>query len=56
MVTGEELRVRVCGRDIVAPEGAEVYRLNGTKVGTDDLEAGVYIVKCGRNATKVIVK
>ena len=56
MVTGEELRVRVCGRDIVAPEGAEVYRLDGTKVGTDDLEAGVYIVKCGRNATKVIVK
>lgn len=41
---------------IVAPEGAEVYNINGVRVNNNNLAAGVYVVKVGNEAVKVLVK
>ncbi|MDE6218778.1 MAG: M6 family metalloprotease domain-containing protein [Muribaculaceae bacterium] len=41
---------------IVAPEGAKVYTLSGTATGKENLPAGVYIVRFGSKAVKVVVK
>ena len=37
--------VRVDGSDIIAPEGSEVFDLNGRRVNPTGLESGVYIVR-----------
>ncbi len=49
------LEVKVVGNDIVAPEGAVVYDAGGRQVSGKSLVAGVYIVRCGENAVKVLV-
>lgn len=54
-VEGDELVVKVVGNTIVAPEGAEVYDLNGIKVNADNLSKGIYIVKVGNQVVKVII-
>ncbi|MDE7380531.1 MAG: M6 family metalloprotease domain-containing protein [Muribaculaceae bacterium] len=41
---------------VIAPEGAEVFNLNGVRTGADNLPAGMYIVRSGKNVKKVIVK
>lgn len=41
---------------IVAPENAEIYNLSGCKVSADNLPAGVYIVRLGSQARKVLVR
>lgn len=41
---------------IVAPESAEIYNLNGCKVSAVNLPAGVYIVRLGSQARKVLVR
>ena len=51
-----DLGVRVEGRNIVAPADAQVYTINGTKSGRNDLAKGLYIVVCGKQAAKVVVK
>ena len=51
----EKINVKVVGNSIVAPEGAEVYNLNGVRVNANDLENGLYIVKVGKNAVKVVL-
>lgn len=56
VVAEEKLAVKVVGNSIVAPEGAEVYNLNGMRVKADNLSNGIYIVKAGNNAAKVLVK
>lgn len=48
--------VLVANGCIIAPEGAEVYSLNGMRVGTDNLAKGVYVVRVGEKAVKVLVK
>lgn len=48
--------VYVVGNNIVAPEGAKVYNLNGVQTGTENLAHGVYVVVCGEKAVKVLVK
>lgn len=52
----KDVKVRVVGNSIIAPANAEVYSLSGYRVGTDNLPAGVYIVRCDDKATKVVVK
>ena len=41
---------------IVAPQGAEVYTLSGLRVGTRGLAPGLYIVRLGATARKVLVR
>ncbi|MDE5744644.1 MAG: leucine-rich repeat domain-containing protein [Paramuribaculum sp.] len=52
----EESAVRVEGGDIIAPEGSEVYDLNGRRVKATNLAKGIYIVRLGSKAVKVMVK
>lgn len=56
LVAEDKVEVRVSGNAIIAPEGAEVYSLDGVRCGVDNLSAGIYVVRCGERATKVIVK
>lgn len=50
--------VKVAGGHIIAPEGTEVYTINGMRVNTlDRVAPGIYIVRLANGATtKVIVK
>ncbi len=48
--------VKVVGGSIVAPEGAEIYNVNGVRVNGENVAAGIYVVKVGNDAVKVIVK
>lgn len=41
---------------IVAPQGAEVYNLQGMRTGASDLTPGIYIVRYNGKAQKVVVK
>lgn len=41
---------------IVAPEGAEIFNLGGVRTGTENLPAGLYIVRYNGRTEKVIVK
>jgi hypothetical protein len=54
-VEGDELEVKVVGNSIVAPEGAEVYDLNGLRVDAENLAKGIYIVKVGNQIVKVVI-
>ena len=54
-VEGDEIAVKVVGNSIVAPEGAEVYDLNGLRVNAENLAKGIYIVKVGDQVVKVII-
>ncbi|MBO5748174.1 MAG: Ig-like domain-containing protein [Muribaculaceae bacterium] len=54
-VEGDEFEVKVVGNTIVAPEGAEVYDLNGLRVDAENLAKGIYIVKVGNQIVKVII-
>ena len=54
-VETEKINVKVVGNSIVAPEGAEVYNLNGVRVNANELSNGLYIVKVGKNAVKVVL-
>ena len=52
----EDLDIKVDGRNIIAPEGAEVYGMDGMRYDTENLSAGVYVVRCGDKAVKVLLK
>ena len=54
-VEDDEIVVKVVGNSIVAPEGAEVYDLNGLRVNAENLAKGIYIVKVGNQVVKVII-
>jgi hypothetical protein len=54
-VENDEIVVKVVGNSIVAPEGAEVYDLNGLRVNAENLAKGIYIVKVGNQVVKVII-
>lgn len=54
-VETEKINVKVVGNSIVAPEGAEIYNLNGVRVNANDLQNGLYIVKVGKKAVKVVL-
>lgn len=54
-VEDDEIVVKVVGNSIVAPEGAEVYDLNGLRVNAENLAKGIYIVKVGDQVVKVII-
>jgi len=41
---------------VVAPENAEVYTLSGVRLANENLAAGMYVVKCGSKAVKVVVR
>lgn len=49
--------VRVKDGSIIAPEGSEIFDLNGRKVAASGLRPGIYIVRIpGTKAVKVMVK
>lgn len=56
MITPSGMGVSAGHGFITAPEGAEVYSISGTRTGTDNLPAGIYIVRVGNAVTKVLVK
>lgn len=41
---------------IFAPEGAQVFNLAGMRVGTDNLPAGIYVVRVAGKSVKVVVR
>ena len=51
----ENIDVFVNGNSIIAPIEAEIYTINGIRVGSKNLSSGVYIVRYGNNVTKVFV-
>lgn len=55
-VAEDEVKVYVSGGNIVAPEGAEIYNLNGVRVSGENATSGIYIVRVGSKAVKVLVK
>ncbi|MDE7159914.1 MAG: choice-of-anchor J domain-containing protein [Muribaculaceae bacterium] len=52
----DAMSVRVNGRSIEAPAGAKAYSINGIESGLDNLTPGLYIVRTGNKAVKVVVK
>lgn len=42
--------------EIIAPDGARVFNINGIETGKTDLPAGLYIVVCDGKSVKVAVK
>lgn len=51
-----DAEVSVKGRNIVAPSDAEIYSMNGLKVSGLNVAPGIYVVRHGSKAVKVIVK
>ena len=45
--------IRVEGRNLIVPEGAEIYTLNGIKTEPRNLVPGIYIVRTSADITKV---
>lgn len=52
----ETVKIYTIGGNIIAPEGAEVYTLNGMRVATEGLEKGIYVVRIGNKAVKVLIR
>lgn len=52
----EQPVVLVLGNSILAPEGAQIFNLNGQRCAAEGLQSGVYVVVCGQKAVKVLVK
>ncbi|MDE6651054.1 MAG: leucine-rich repeat protein [Paramuribaculum sp.] len=53
----EDSAVRVEGGNIIAPEGSEVYDLNGRRVTANGLRPGIYIVRIpGGKSVKILMK
>jgi hypothetical protein len=48
--------IAIVGRDIIAPEGAEIYSIGGVRVNGENLTTGVYVVRVAGKSFKVIVK
>jgi DUF971 family protein len=45
------------GRDLYLPEGAALYTINGTRVATDNLANGIYIIRYANgSAAKILVR
>lgn len=55
-VNGRINGVTVSGHEIIAPEGTQIYSLDGKRVGQHDLSSGVYVVKTSDKTMKVIVR
>ena len=55
-LVNNDLYILVDGNTIIAPDGAEIYTINGVRVGTQNLQSGVYVVVCGDKVQKVLVK
>ncbi len=59
-MTGTEIvssdnRVRVKGRNIIAPEGSIVCNATGVQTGTRNLASGMYLVRAGVLTFKCVV-
>lgn len=55
-VMAAPFQVRVVNGTIIAPENAEVYTMNGLRSGRENLQKGIYLVRCGQQTLKVVVK
>lgn len=49
-------QVSVIGNNIYAPAGAQIYAINGSRTGSTNLPAGIYVVRVADKAVKVLVK
>lgn len=48
-------KIKVEGRNIIVPEGAEIYTLSGIKTEPRNLVPGIYIVRTSAGITKVLI-
>lgn len=48
--------IYVEGNTVIAPSGAQVFATSGVRTGSENLSSGVYVVRHGNKAVKVIVK
>ncbi len=55
-ITPSEMGVSVGQGFIEAPADAEIYNMAGTRTGRTNLPAGIYIVRTGNKAVKVMVR
>lgn len=55
-LNAEPFQVMVSGGNIIAPENAEVYTVGGMKTGRENLQKGLYLVRCGNRTMKVVVR
>lgn len=46
----------VSNGSIIAPQGAEIYNMNGVRINGNNVGNGIYVVKVGNAAVKVLVK
>ena len=52
----DNLDVVVDGNNIIAPHNAEIYTVDGMRVGCYNLTPGIYIVRSGDSSVKVLIK
>jgi len=55
-LASEQTAVRAEGCSIVAPEGSEIYDINGRRVAATDLSPGIYVVKTPAATVKLILR
>lgn len=48
--------VRIDGRNIIAPENARIFSINGTPVNGTNLQPGIYLVALSGHTQKVVIK
>lgn len=56
IVEGENISVIGLKGAIQAPEGAEIYNMQGVRCPAEGLAPGVYVVRTGQTVTKAVVK
>ena len=47
--------IRVEGRNLIVPQGAEVYTLNGIRIAPNDLAPGIYIIRHANRIAKHLI-
>lgn len=56
VVDDNDINITVENGNIIAPQGARVFNMQGIETGTADLSSGIYIVRVGNKAVKVVVR
>ena len=55
-ITADDLDITIENGNIIAPQGTRVFNMSGMETGTENLAPGIYIVRVGSKALKVVVR
>lgn len=55
-ITADDLDITIENGNIIAPQGTRVFNMSGMETGTENLAPGIYIVRVGLKALKVVVR